>query len=140
VAKVDSIVIGRLQVDPVLGGHVVKGEQCVRLVGDLGDGLRPLGLELVGKGLDGSLAWALSSASRISASARRAAGWTDFGRAFSTLAETWNSPALLGRLRKDVAHRRQNPRAPSPTASTGARIPRRLQSLKRLAQDSVDSR
>jgi hypothetical protein len=53
VAKVDSI--GRLQVDPVLGRHVVKGEQCVRLVGDLGDGLRPLGLELVGKGLDGRL-------------------------------------------------------------------------------------
>ena len=54
-AKVDSIVIGRLQVDPVLGRHVVKGEQGVRLVGDLGDGLRPLGLELVREGLDGRL-------------------------------------------------------------------------------------
>jgi hypothetical protein len=42
-------------VDPVLGRHVVKGEQCFGLVGDLGDGLRPLGLELVREGLDGSL-------------------------------------------------------------------------------------
>jgi hypothetical protein len=46
-------------VDPVLGRHVVKGEQCFGLVGDLGDGLRPLGLELVGEGLDGSLGMGL---------------------------------------------------------------------------------
>jgi hypothetical protein len=34
----------------------------------------------------------------------------------------------------------QNPSAPSPTASTGARIPRRLQSRSRSAHDSLDSR
>ena len=51
----DNDRIGRFQVDPVLGRHVVKGEQCFGLVGDLGDGLRPLGLELVREGLDGSL-------------------------------------------------------------------------------------
>ena len=51
----DNDRIGRFQVDPVLGRHVVKGEQGVRLVGDLGDGLRPLGLELVREGLDGRL-------------------------------------------------------------------------------------
>jgi len=32
------------------------------------------------------------------------------------------------------------PKAPSPTASTGARIPRRRQSRSSSAQDSVDSR
>ncbi len=34
----------------------------------------------------------------------------------------------------------QNPSAPSPAASTGARIPRRLQSRSRSAQDHSDSR
>jgi hypothetical protein len=34
----------------------------------------------------------------------------------------------------------QNPSAPSPTASTGALIPRRLQSRSRSAHDSEDSR
>jgi hypothetical protein len=34
----------------------------------------------------------------------------------------------------------QNPKAPSPTARTGARIPRRLRSRSRSAHDSVDSR
>ncbi len=34
----------------------------------------------------------------------------------------------------------QNPRAPSPTASTGARIPRRFRSRSTSDQLSVDSR
>ncbi len=34
----------------------------------------------------------------------------------------------------------QNPSAPSPTATIGARMPRRLRSRSRSAQDSVDSR
>jgi hypothetical protein len=34
----------------------------------------------------------------------------------------------------------QNPSAPSPTASTGADIPRRTQSRSRSAHDSTDSR
>jgi len=42
VAKVDSIV-GRAQVDPVLGRVVVEGQQFFHVVGDLGGGLGPLG-------------------------------------------------------------------------------------------------
>jgi hypothetical protein len=126
--------------DPVLGGHVIKGEQCFGLVGDLGDGLRPLGGELVGKGLDGRLGVSLVLGVAYLGQRPAGGGWTDFGRAFSTLAETWNQQrcsAVSGKTSRTAA---QNPRAPSPTASTGARIPRRLQSLSRLAQDSVDSR
>lgn len=36
----------------MLGGHVVKGEQGIGPVGDLGDCFRPLGAQLVGEGLD----------------------------------------------------------------------------------------
>jgi len=49
--------------------------------------------------------------------------------------------ALLPRGREHLPQRAaQNPSAPSPTVSTGARIPRRLQSRSRSAHDSVDSR
>ena len=49
-AKVDRV--RRLQVHPVLGRHVVEGEQGIGPVGDLGDCFHPLGTELVGEGLD----------------------------------------------------------------------------------------
>jgi hypothetical protein len=125
--------------DPVLGGHVVNGERCLGLVGDLGDGLRPLGGELIGKGLDGRLGVSLVLGVAYLGQ-RPAGGRLDRLWAFRTLAETWNQQrcsAVTGKTSRTAA---QNPRAPSPTAGTGARIPRRLQSLSRLAQDSVDSR
>jgi hypothetical protein len=43
VAKVDPYRVGRAQVNPVLGGVVVKGQQLVFVVGDLGDRLGELG-------------------------------------------------------------------------------------------------
>lgn len=81
-----------------------------------------------------------SSASRICARARRAAGCTDLGRTFNTFAPAWTqqrcSP-VSGNTSRIAA---QNPNAPSPTANFGARMPRRLQSRSRLAQLIVDSR
>ena len=47
----DNDRIGRLQVDPVLGGKVVEAEQRLEVVTELLGGLRPLGVELVVKGL-----------------------------------------------------------------------------------------
>lgn len=71
-------------------------------------------------------AWSLSSAFQISAKAFFAAGWADFGSDPSTLAILWNQhrwALVCGNTSPSAA---QNPSAPSPTASTGARIPRRL--------------
>ena len=82
----------------------------------------------------------MSSAPQISARAFFAPGCADFGSAASTLAVLWNQqrPSLAcGNTSRSPF---QNPSAPSPTASTGARMPRRAQSRSRSAHDSADSR
>jgi hypothetical protein len=53
VAKVDSMGVGRAQVDPVLGRVVVEGQQFFHVVGDLGGGLGPLGAVQLVEGADG---------------------------------------------------------------------------------------
>jgi len=86
------------------------------------------------------MAWSLSSAWWISARAFFAFGWADFGNAARTFPILWNQhrcSVVAGNTSRTAF---QNPSAPSPTASTGARIPRRLQSRSRSAQDSDDSR
>jgi len=63
-----------------------------------------------------------------------------FGSAASTLADLWNQHRcsfVSGNTSRNAA---QNPNAPSPMASTGARIPRRFADRSNPAQDSVDSR
>ena len=82
----------------------------------------------------------MSSAFQISASAFFAPGCADFGSAASTLAILWNQQRCSRVAGNTSRSAPQNPSAPSPTASTGARIPRRAQSRSRSAQDSVDSR
>ena len=47
--------VGGAQVDPVLGGVVVEREQHVEVVGDLRDGLGPLGAVVGGERLGGGL-------------------------------------------------------------------------------------
>ena len=82
----------------------------------------------------------MSSAPQISARAFFAPGCADFGSAASTLAVLWNQqrPSLAsGNTSRSPF---QKPSAPSPTASTGARMPRRAQSRSRSAHDSADSR
>ena len=82
----------------------------------------------------------MSSAPQISARAFFAPGWADLGSAARTFAVLWNQqrPSLVSGNTSRSAF--QNPSAPSPTASTGARIPRRAQSRSRSAHDSADSR
>ena len=90
----------------MLGGRVVKGEQCVGLVGDLGDGLRPLGLELVREGLDGSLGMSLVFG--VAYLRQRPAGGRlhRLREGIQYVGRDVEPAALLGCLRKDVAHRR----------------------------------
>jgi hypothetical protein len=65
----------------------------------------------------------------IGVSLHRRAATADFAAALV--------PRVVGNTSRSAP---QNPSAPSPTASTGARIPRRAQSRSRSAHDSVDSR
>jgi hypothetical protein len=69
-----------------------------------------------------------------------AAGCADFGSAASTFAVLWNQQRPSRASGNTSRSPPQNPSAPSPTASTGARIPRRAQSRSRSAHDSADSR
>ena len=85
-------------------------------------------------------AWSLSSAFQISARAFFAPGCADFGSAPSTLAILWNQQRWVLACGNTSRSALQNLSAPSPTASTGARMPRRAQSRSRSAQDSADSR
>jgi len=85
-------------------------------------------------------AWSLSSAFQISASAFFAPGCADFGSAPSTLAILWNQQRCALACGNTSRAAFQNPSAPSPMASTGARMPRRAQSRSRSAHDPADSR
>ena len=82
----------------------------------------------------------MSSAPQISARAFFAPGCADLGSAPSTLAILWNQQRASLVSGKTSRSAFQNPSAPSPTASTGARMPRRAQSRSRSAHDSADSR
>jgi hypothetical protein len=79
-------------------------------------------------------AWSLSSAFQISARAFFAPGCADFGNAESTFAVLRNQHLWARVSGKTSPRAAQNPSAPSPTASTEARIPRRLASRSRSAQ------
>ncbi len=68
-------------------------------------------------------AWSLSSASRISAIARRAAGWADLGRALRTLAALWTQQRASAVTWEHVGRSAALlPNAPSP-AATGRHTP-----------------
>src|ERR1700730_12999754 len=107
------------QMHPMLGREVVEREQHVEIVTDLGGGVGPLRPVLVGKRLRGFIACCLFSALWISASAFFAPEWADFGSAARTL------PILCHQHRCSLVPGNtsrtgfQNPKAPSPIASTG---------------------
>src|SRR2546427_4447 len=65
-----------------------------------------------------------SSASRISASILRATGWTEEGRASRTFITLWTQSRCSRVSGHMSLSADQNPNAPSPTATTGARMPR----------------
>ena len=86
------------------------------------------------------LASILFSARVISLMAPFALRWTllrSESRTFALLSTQFLWWRVLG---KTYLRALQNPRAQSPTANTGALIPRFLRSLKNTAYDSVDSR
>ena len=126
------------QVDPVLGGEVVERQQHVEVVGDLRDGLGPLGA--VARPRTPSPPPRRGPCPRRCRSppappSRRGAPTSAArrGRCRSCATST-AARAVSGNTSRSAF---QNPSAPSPTASTGARIPRRLQSRSRSAHDSA---
>src|SRR5665647_376895 len=83
----------------------------------------------VAKAFTAARAWSASSAPQISARAFFAPGCADFGSAARTLPVLWNQQRWARVVGKT-----------SPTASTGARIPRRAASRSRSAHEPSDSR
>src|SRR5688572_28844065 len=126
--------------DPVLGRVVVEGQQLVKVVDDLGDGLADLAPWASLNAAAARRAWSRSSAFQISVRAFFAPGCADFGRAASTLPILWNQQRCSRASGNTSRSADQNPSAPSPTARTGARMPRRAQSRSRSAHDPADSR
>lgn len=85
-------------------------------------------------------AWSRSSALQMSWMAFFAPGRADFGMEPRTMA-VLRTQHLCSRVAGNTWDRAfQRPRAPSPTARTGARTPRRARSCIRSAQDAADSR
>jgi hypothetical protein len=124
----------------MLGREVEEAQQLLGVVGDLGHCLGPLGPIVAREHFDGALGMVTVGASRISLSALRAPACTALGRQPSTLATLWTQSRwwrVAGKASRSAAH---SPSAPPPTATTGARIPRRRRSHGTSAQLSVDSR
>src|SRR5262245_7987405 len=110
---------------PVLGGVVVESQQLPHAAGDLRGCLGELGaiggLERPHRCEGGGL---VLGAPDLRQRLLRP-GWADLGSAASTFAVSWNQqrPSLAsGNTSRSPV---ENPSTPSPTASTGARIPRR---------------
>src|SRR4030095_12398220 len=122
----------------MLSGEVEEAQQFLGIVGDLGHRLGPLDAVVASEPLEARWGGARWGASRISASARRAPACTALGKAASTLAVLWTQSRwwrVAGNTSRKAAH---NPSPPSPTATTGARMPRRRRSRGSSAHDSVD--
>src|SRR5512132_2833715 len=76
----------------------------------------------------------------ISLSALRAPTWTLLGSALRTFRTLWTQHFCSRVAGKTSRSARHSPSAPSPTITTGARMPRRPRSRSSSAQSSVDSR
>ena len=124
--------VGGPQMHPVLGR---EGEKCVSSVlgaSTTGDRLGLLGGVLGGERVDRSHGVARSRR-RIMASARFAFGCTDCRQGCPGRWRSCGPSSSVAGLGPDVAGAAQNPSAPSPTATTGARIPRRSQVAQHLS-------
>src|SRR5579875_802568 len=125
---------------PVLGREVIEREQLLLVAGDLRDGPGVLGAVGGGEVGDGPLgALAVFGVADLR-EGLAGGGLGDLGRQSKTLTSlcTQQRPCRVpGNTSRSAA---QNPSAPSPTASTGARMPRRRASRSSPAQDSVGSR
>jgi hypothetical protein len=128
------------QVDPVLGREVVDRQQLLGVVGDLRDGLGPLGAVGLRERLDRLLRVraVLGVADLLQRlGCARLCGLRQGVRDISGLVDP-EALVAAGNTSASPFHR---PIAPSPTTSSGgARMPRRRQSRSMSAHDSVDSR
>ena len=124
----------------MLGGVVIERKEHVQVVGDLRDRLRPLGAVLGGERCCGPLGVLAVFGLPDLGEGGLGAGWADLGRALRTLAILWNQQRCSRVSGNTSRTAFQKPSAPSPAASTGEVIPRRLQSRSRSAHDSHDSR
>jgi hypothetical protein len=136
----DNDGICRAQVDPVLGRILVELPQHVGVFDDLGHRLRVLGAVVNLEGLDRDLGLVDILGVIDLPHRRERAGMCRFrqcGKDVGLLVHQHRCSRVAGNTSRTAF---QNRSAPSPTASTGAVMPRRRQSRSRSAHDSVDSR
>ena len=133
--------VRRAQVHPVLARVVEERQQLLRIVGDLRGGLGEL--RAVGGTRRPSPRRGHAACPRRP---RSPPGPSSPPGARTSAARPARCAVLWNQQRPSLACGNtsrspfQKPSAPSPTASTGARIPRRAQSRSRSAHDSADSR
>jgi len=128
------------QVLPVLGGEVEERQQRGGVLVQGRDGLRVLGPVLDGEPLR-RLACLLARLGVHDLVERGLHAWLEpFRELVEDVAELVEPVPLLTFPWPHVSHRRQKPRAPSPTATTGGRIPRRFKSRSTVFQLSALSR
>src|SRR6266545_2793174 len=131
--------IGGPQVHPVLRGVVEEAQQPLGLAGDLGDRLGPLDAIVGGEGVDrplgvGAVLDPDDLVQRLAGAGVHALGQRAKNIPGHVL------PAAFSRVAgKTSRSARHSPSAPSPTITTGARMPRRRRSRSSSAQSSVDS-
>jgi hypothetical protein len=123
----------------VLGGEVEEREQRVELAGDLGGRLGELG-EPVGEALHGDEGVGAGLGPVDVGDSRLGFGMHPFGHDVETVRGPVHPTPLLSGGGEHVTQPPQNPRAPSPTASTAAATPRSRSERSTSAQLSVDSR
>src|SRR5262249_58171410 len=132
--------VGGPEMHPVLRGVVVERQQLIKVVGDLRDSLGKFGpvggLERFHRRAGAGLVLG----PQISARAFFAPGCADFGSAARTLAVLWNQRRPSLACGNTSRRPFQNPSAPSPTASTGARMPRRARSRSPAAPHPAAAR
>jgi hypothetical protein len=126
-------------VDPMLGRVVIERQRHVEVVSDLRGRLGPFRAEFTVERLRGSsgVGLVLGVVDLRQRPLRGRVG--RLGQRGEDVADLVPPSPLLRRLGEHVPDGFQKPSAPSPTASTGAVMPRRLQSRSRSAHDSDDS-
>src|SRR6478672_13023427 len=124
----------------MLGWVVVEREQLLDVVGDLGGRLGKLGPVRGLERFHGVMSVAFVLGVPDLAEHLLRARMRRLRQRSKNIDILWNQQRCSRVSGNTSRNAPQNPSAPSPIASTGARIPRRAQSRSRSAQDSVASR
>jgi hypothetical protein len=124
----------------VLGRVVIERKEHVDVLGDLGNRLGPFGAVVGGECFD-RLEGVVAVLGVVDLRECGFRAWVRRLRQGGKNLRADVDPApLLSDVGEHLPQGLQNPRAPSPTASTGAVIPRRRQERSRSAHDCDDSR